>query len=312
MNPVNGNVAPTILDNTFEPSNSEALKHLLSPLLFAILALVSKCEVVVVISWSLFFTQTFILLHECGHLNFFKGKRLNFFGGYIFGLLSFIPFSSWVHMHNLHHRWTGWRDKDPTTERTVGPPKMVALQWLVNVCWWLFVPIFYLVYLFSNYWNVFKINRFVRKEILNRIKLEMGIYILVYIVLFSIFPVSVLLPIVYGFILSLVWKELIILTQHTHVEIPVSNGQNVRPLSYKDQIQYTRSFYVGTFFEKWFLFNFNMHEAHHAKPGMPAYYLGKMEIDVPRNSYWNWFVQAKSMKGVDFIFKTSKHTGRHF
>lgn len=294
------------------PNNVEALKLLFTPVVFVSVALAVKHPWLSVLCWSFFFTQTFILLHECGHLNFFKGKRLNFFGGYIFGFLSFIPFLSWMHMHNLHHRWTGWRDKDPTTERTVGPPKIVILQGVVNVCWWMFIPIFYLVYLLSNYWNVFKIKRFVRVQILKSIQWEMLLFVFGYFLLFSMVDFSKYAVILWGFFLSLIWKELIILTQHTHVEIPISDGQNVRPISYKDQVKYTRSFYVSKFFEKWFLFNFNMHEAHHAQPGLPAYYLGEVELNLPRNSYWNWFKQAKSMKGVDFIFKTSKHTGKTF
>lgn len=299
-------------EKSYSPNNAEAFKLLLTPAFFISVALLIEIPWLTVLCWSFFFTQTFILLHECGHLNFFKGKRLNFFGGYIFGFLSFIPFLSWMHMHNLHHRWTGWRDKDPTTERTVGPPKILILQWVVNVCWWLFIPIFYLVYLVSNYWNVFKIKRFVRPQILKSIQWEMLLYLAGYFLLFYFVDFSDLTWVLWGFFLSLIWKELIILTQHTHVEIPISEGQNVRPISYKDQVKYTRSFYVSAFFEKWFLINFNMHEAHHAQPGLPAYYLGKLDLDVPRNSYWHWFKQAKSMNGVDFIFKTSKHTGRQF
>ena len=68
---------------------------------------------------SFFFLQTFILLHECAHLNFFSSRWLNNLFGHVFGLLSMIPYYTWQHMHNLHHRWTGWRDKDPTTEKTV-------------------------------------------------------------------------------------------------------------------------------------------------------------------------------------------------
>jgi fatty acid desaturase len=145
-----------------------------------------------------------------------------------------------------------------------------------------------------------------------KIQVEMAVQLSLYILLFLYFPSQYLKPILWGFTLSLVWKELIILTQHTHVEIPISGGEDVRPISYKEQIKYTRSFYVGAFFEKWFMFNFNMHEAHHAQPGLPAYYLGSLDLKTARNSYWNWFKQAKFMKGVDFIFKTSKHTGKQF
>ena len=70
---------------------------------------------------SFFFLQTFILLHECAHLSFFKTRSVNVVMGHLFGFLSIIPYYSWQQMHNLHHRWTGWRDKDPTTESTVSP-----------------------------------------------------------------------------------------------------------------------------------------------------------------------------------------------
>jgi fatty acid desaturase len=116
-----------------------------------------------------------------------------------------------------------------------------------------------------------------------------------------------------AFLLSLVWKELIILTQHTHIEIPISNGEEVKPISYKDQVQYTRSFYTWPFLSKYFLFNFNLHEAHHVYPGMPAYWLDQIDLSVPKEpSYSEWFNQAKAMSGVDFVFRTSKHTNKKF
>ena len=76
---------------------------------------------------SFIFAQTFILLHECGHMNYFKSKAANKFFGNMFGLLTGIPFFTWRQMHNLHHRWTGWRDLDPTTEKTA--KSVVAKRW---------------------------------------------------------------------------------------------------------------------------------------------------------------------------------------
>lgn len=114
---------------------------------------------------SFFFAQTFILLHECGHLNFFKSKAGNRFFGNIFGLLTGIPFFTWQRMHSLHHRWTGWRDLDPTTEKTVKPIEAKIVQIIVNACWWLMIPIFFLSYMLSNYWNLAKIRRFVPKPV---------------------------------------------------------------------------------------------------------------------------------------------------
>jgi fatty acid desaturase len=107
-----------------------------------------------------------------------------------------------------------------------------------------------------------------------------------------------------------VWKELLIMTQHTHIEIPVSNGEKVKPISFLEQVKYTRSFYTFAFVSRYFLFNFNLHEAHHAFPGVPAYWLDTIDLDIPRRpTFSGWLIKAKSMKGEDYVFRTSKHTG---
>ena len=262
---------------------------------------------------SFFFLQTFILLHECGHLNFFKTRFLNTFFGHVLGLLTVIPFYSWTHMHNLHHKWTGWRDKDPTTEKTVEPQDSPIMRWVVNVSWFLFIPLFFLSYMVSNYWNVMKIKRHLNAQKFRMTILHMVAYVAIYSLLglfFNAFLIHFVLP---AFLLSLIWKELVIMTQHSHIDIPISNGAEVKPVPYVDQVTYTRSFYVNAWFEALFLFNFNHHELHHVYPGIPAYYLQKIDINLPKEpSYIHWFVQAKSMKGEDYVFRTSAKTGKKF
>ena len=262
---------------------------------------------------SVFFMQTFILLHECGHLNYFENKATNHIFGHVFGLLSGIPFYTWRHMHNLHHHWTGWRDLDPTTEKTVKPGESRITQVVVNTCWWLFIPIFYLIYLFSNYWNLLKIKRFVPPAVLKLAVINLSLYLSFYFVIMYLFPAFVLYYLLPGFALSLVWKELLIMTQHTHVEIPVSEGAEVRPIPFMEQVKYTRSFYTFKFVARYFLLNFNLHEVHHAYPGLPAYWLDQIDLDIPRTpKFSKWLITAKSMKGEDYIFRTSKHTGIKF
>jgi fatty acid desaturase len=116
-----------------------------------------------------------------------------------------------------------------------------------------------------------------------------------------------------SFFLSCIWRELIILTQHTHVDIPIAGKSEVKPISYHDQIPYTRSFYMSQWFTKYFLFNFNLHEAHHAYPGLPAYYLDEINLNLEKSpSYKDWLMKAKSLSGVDFVFKTNKDTTLKF
>lgn len=262
---------------------------------------------------SFFFLQAFILLHECGHLSFFKTKSINKVMGHLFGFLSIIPYYSWQQMHNLHHRWTGWRDKDPTTESTVNPSSSTAKNLIVNISWRLFIPVFYISYKLSNYWNLFKIKRFLSPKKYNKVKNQAIIYIIIYMVLSYFFGMLIVHLFVPAFAISLLLKELIIMTQHSHIEIPVSNNKAVKPISYLGQVKYTRSFYINSYFTQYFLFNFNLHEAHHAHPAIPAYKLSNVDLDIlVRPRFISWLVKAKKMNGVDYIFKTSKHTGEMF
>ncbi len=262
---------------------------------------------------SFFFLQTFIVLHECGHMNFFKSRSLNIAFGNLFGFLTMIPFYSWQHMHNLHHKWTGWRDKDPTTEKTVEPSDSPLMRNIANFCWYLFIPIFFLVYKTSNYWNIGKMKRFLSASRFKKARMYVLIYGIIYVVALAFFWRFFISYLLFAFFLSLVWKELVILTQHSHIEIPISEGNEVKPIQYKDQVQYTRSFYVNHLFAHLFLLNFNLHEVHHAYPGIPAYYLHRINLDLPEEpAYFTWFRKAKSMKAEDYIFRTSKHTGEKF
>jgi omega-6 fatty acid desaturase (delta-12 desaturase) len=303
----------------YKANNSRAFLFLISPVILLFLGILlcfyfsGLLYGLGILFLSFFLTQTFILLHECGHQNFFESDRLNSFFGNVFGLFSFIPFHSWKHMHNLHHRWTGWRDKDPTTEKTVEPSKSPVMRVVANVCWFLFIPIFYLFYMFSNYWNFSKIRRFLNEHQYRFAIVSVIAYAVFYGMVFYFFWKEIKCSFLPAFLMSLVWKELIILTQHTHIEIPISNGEEVKPISYKDQVQFTRSFYTWPFLSKYFLFNFNLHEAHHVYPGMPAYWLDQIDLNVPKQpTYSEWFHQAKSMSGVDFVFRTSKHTNKNF
>jgi omega-6 fatty acid desaturase (delta-12 desaturase) len=262
---------------------------------------------------SFFFLQTFILLHECAHLSFFKTKSLNTIMGHVFGFLSIIPFYSWQQMHNLHHRWTGWRDKDPTTETTIHPSTSKTKNSIVNIAWKFFLPVFYLSYKLSNYWNLSKIKRFVNPKKYQKIKVQILFYTILYASVCFIFWDIILLLFIPAFTISLLWKELVIMTQHSHIEIPISGEEQVKPISYLDQVKYTRSFNTNRFFARHFLFNFNLHEAHHAHPAIPAYKLSQINLGVPIGpNFFNWLLKAKKMKGVDYIFKTSKHTGEVF
>ena len=155
--------------SNFKSKNSKAFVSLIVPFALLISGIYLSvidllwCYLSGQLLLSVFFLQTFILLHECGHFNFFKTRILNQIFGHFFGILTMIPFYTWTQMHYLHHIWTGWRDKDPTTEKTVEPSNSKVIRIIANISWRLYIPTFYLSYKLSNYWNLLKIKRFLEE-----------------------------------------------------------------------------------------------------------------------------------------------------
>jgi len=298
----------------FKSSNTMGFLYLLSPLLFVVLGLYLSLSntfgvlyMLGQISLSIFFFQCFILLHETGHYSYFKSKLLNLIFGNIFALLAFIPFMSWVAIHNLHHKWTGYRDKDPTTEGTVSPKFSAPIKFLVNFCWFFFIPLFTVGYRIGNYWNIKKLNKHLPERKLPTIYLNIILQVFIYAFIFYFFGTWIVHYLLPAYILSLMISDLFILSQHSHIEIPLSNGKEVKPIRFSEQVQYTRSVSVFRNIGRYVYFNFHLHELHHAYPIMPGYYLDKTHIKMPNTvKFMHYLIDAKKMSGIDFIFNTSK------
>ena len=298
----------------FKSSNTLGFLYLLSPLFFLTIGLYlsimntfGRLYILGQVSLSIFFFQCFILLHETGHFSYFRSRLLNRLFGNIFALLAFIPFTSWVAIHNLHHKWTGYRDKDPTTEGTVSPKFSTPVKLLINFSWFFFIPLFTVGYRIGNYWNLRKLKKHIHGRKLPEIYLNITLQILLYAFVFYFFGswiVDLLLP---AYILSLMISDLFILSQHSHIEIPLSNGKDVKPIRFSEQVQYTRSIALFRSIGSYVYFNFNLHELHHAYPILPAYYLDKTDLEMPNTvKFMHYLKDAKRMKGIDFIFNTSK------
>lgn len=50
-----------------------------------------------------FLVRIFIIQHDCGHLSFFRSRRLNDVVGFACSLLTLAPYASWSRQHNGHH-----------------------------------------------------------------------------------------------------------------------------------------------------------------------------------------------------------------
>lgn len=298
-------------------SNMLAIAHLILPVIFALSGLYFSLKSTHSAMWlfgqillGIFFFQCFILLHETGHYSFFKSRFLNKIFGHVFGFLSFIPFKSWVAIHNLHHRWTGWRDKDPTTEGTVSSEFGRLTSALVNVSWRIGFPLFTIGYRLGNYWNRAKLKKYLPEAKLGGVFKNQVILLALYAVVFVLFGKWILVNLALAYFFSLMISDIIILSQHSHIDIPLSGGEEVQPVRYVEQIPYTRSLGFNAAFARVMLLNFNLHELHHAQPGVPAYHLDKVAVETPNTrAFKKYLLAAKKMKGVDFVFKTTSKTG---
>ncbi|HYF04240.1 MAG TPA: fatty acid desaturase [Patescibacteria group bacterium] len=298
-------------------SNVLAIAHLILPIIFAVCGLALSLKSSHWAMWfsgqlllGIFFFQCFILLHETGHYSFFKSRMLNKIFGHVFGFLSFIPFKSWTAIHNLHHRWTGWRDKDPTTEGTVSSEFSRLTSALVNVSWRIGFPLFTIGYRLGNYWNRTKLKKYLPEAKLNGVFRNQVFLLALYAAIFVLFGKWILVNLGLAYFFSLMISDIIILSQHSHIDIPVSGGEDVQPVRYVEQIPYTRSLGFNAVFARMILLNFNLHELHHAQPGVPAYHLDKVALETPNTrDFRKYLLAAKKMKGVDFVFKTTSKTG---
>ena len=304
---------PDFPKTEFKASNTKAVAYLTLPLFIMALGLYLSYSKI----WSLgyitgqlllgiFFFQCFILLHETGHYSYFKNKFANTFFGNIFAFISFIPFSSWVNIHNLHHKWTGYRDKDPTTEGTVSPKFHPLTKLLVNLSWLIWFPLFTIGYRIGNYWNIIKIKKHVAAIHLNQIYKNMLLQIILYTSLFYFSGSWILQHLLLGYFISLIISDVFILSQHSHIKIPIAGEQEVKPIRHAEQIKYTRSVNFPAWVAQYIYFNFNLHELHHFQPGLPAYYLDQVNIETPNKvSFFSYLLDAKVMSGMDFVFNTS-------
>jgi len=253
---------------------------------------------------AVFFLQAFILLHEFGHRSYFPNRWANLVGGYCASFLVFVPLPNWAAIHELHHRWTGYRDKDPTTEGTFADALEPGQRRLINFCWRFWIPLFTLGYRLGIYWNLGKLKRHLSPHKFRICLAHMLLYLAAYAALLALFP-AVFLALLPALLISFSMSDIMTLSQHSHVHMPVAAGKKVKPLAYAEQVQYSRTLLFPRWIARFILLNFNYHEAHHAHPGVPCYRLSH-DAFAGGNAYpaWAWIKRVKSMPGVDFIFRT--------
>jgi len=257
------------------------------------------------------FVQWFVLLHECGHRMLFRTRRLNTLAGHVAGFFALIPFEAWKRVHERHHKWAGWQDLDPTTAALVPRRLSFVERLLINVCWRCWIPLFAVLYRWTNFWHVLRLRRmFQIGEVRRRVMINLALLALVYLLIVIIAgPWIFLRTTGLALFLAFIVGEVLLLSQHTHVPMALSHGQTVDPFSPLAQQPFTRSLRLPQWVSV-LLLHFDAHELHHMYPFVPGYRL--LEIPhTPGNevAWWRWIPAARAVPGEVFFFQNSDVSG---
>lgn len=261
------------------------------------------------LAWT--FLHAFVLLHEAGHQTLLPSRRANAFVGHVAGFLALIPYQPWRRIHARHHRYTGWQDLDATTASLVPRPIRSWERRVMDLAWRTWLPLFSVLYRIQNYWNLRRIAPFLGSaETVRKVRVNVIAVLIVYAALvLGIGPVNLLFLVGPGLILSLVFEDVLLLSQHTHVPQNLSDGAPVRAFRPIEQAQFTRSLRVPPLLST-AIMHFDAHELHHMYPSVPGYHLLQIDYRPPNEVNWiAWTRAAKRLTGTDFLFRNRNDTG---
>ncbi len=255
--------------------------------------------------------QSFVLLHEAKHQTLFRSKTANQIVGFFAGILAFLPAENWQLVHEDHHRWTGYLDRDPTSRGLLSEPSPWAIR-VLNFCWRYFIPVLFLRYRVTNYWNLRRLVQLYPKPWQKRrIYLSTASVLVAHALLVAALGLFGYLSVfALSFVLHSIIMDPIVLCQHCHLSYERAGDVDVKPILATEHDRYTRSVHFPRFISRWLLLGFDRHELHHLLPGIPGYLLNRVEEKtINQFSFFQWLRQAKRIPGYTLVFKTREQTG---
>ncbi|HMO16792.1 MAG TPA: fatty acid desaturase [Oligoflexia bacterium] len=256
--------------------------------------------------------QSFLLIHEAGHQTLFKNKSINKITGLICSLFCFIPFYPWQFIHSKHHRWTGWKDVDPTTSKALKRELPFYQEFILDKAWMFWIPVFCPIYVLDNFWNLPRLFKLTSSKSMH-LKFVLSILIILsfWIIVCNLTSFFFILH-TYGlaFLFVLFISDPLMLSQHSHIPQELSQGNPVKPFSFYEQDVFTRSLRFPDWVSKYILYGFDRHEAHHVLPSIPGYQLPYIELKTENDiAALRWLKLAKTIPGHKLVFLTREETG---
>lgn len=254
--------------------------------------------------------QWFVLLHEAGHNRLFRHRTLNTLAGYLASYFTAIPFHPWRTIHAMHHRWTGWQDRDPTTASLVPRPLAPHETLIINFCWKYWLPLFSLLYRTTNFWHLPRLWRLLPRH-RRRNAIDITLLALAYATTLTLLgPTLCLRLFALAAFLTLALTDPILFSQHNHIPQAIAADRPVAPHPPADQGIYTRSLIFPRWISRLILLNFDAHELHHRHPHLPGYRLGALRDPTPNaRPAWQWIRAAKKIPASVIMFQNRDHSG---
>lgn len=265
----------------------------------------------VLLAISLF--QWFVLHHDFVHDSLFKTRWLNRLFGHISAITTLMPYYTFKFSHHQHHIWTGWRDKDPTSPQSyMKEPPAWAIK-IVNFCWRFWIPLISPVFVVQNFWDLKRLFATLpSKKDRRRMIFSVCWVVLVYAALIILLPAFLLQNWLLAFLLFLVVSDVVLMSQHTHIEGHFSEDKEVKAFKFSEQARYSRTIIYPKFLARFFFYNFDKHGLHHQQPAVPSYHLGKLPLPYElKVHWWDWIKTAKSLSAYELIYASpaKKKTG---
>lgn len=257
------------------------------------------------------FMQWQVLLHDMGHGHFFRPRWVNDITGHFASIFPIVPYLSWKLIHTQHHRWTGYKCKDPTmSNQNVEEIPEQKIK-LMNFFWKYWIPVFSLSYSFSNFWNIKKISK-IHQASKVAITLNVVLLISFYIFLVIFFSKTFFQCWLFAYYIFLSLSEPLLFSQHVHIDQHdhLTDGPDLKPIPTYEQDQYSRTLAFPTFISLFVLFGFDLHNAHHCYPELPSYLLHELDYKPGKTTNGlKWYFAIKKMPSHTLLFMNSQKTG---
>lgn len=201
------------------------------------------------------FLQWFFLIHDIGHGVFLPNKTLSIIFGHLASVFCLVPYCPWKYVHQAHHKWTGWREMDPTVPNEPFEEMSKAQRSIVDFCWKYWIPLIAMSYVASTFYNVKKLDRdFFQPAKKRNNRLSIGLVVMVYLILIIVFGALFFKVWLLAAFIFLSISDPYLLSQHTHLDSKHIEEEKLKPVPFIEQDNHSRTIRFPSFVEKYIFY----------------------------------------------------------